>query len=122
MNKSVAQQIRRLRQNNDLSQDNMADELGITKGAYSKIERGITAISVDRLAQIAGVFKVDIITFFRPATLSSEVAEQMPQYGFATKSELEELANMINALRSEIQNVKKQLEETRKPSGRKSKK
>lgn len=121
MNKSVAQQIRRLRQNSDLSQDNMADELGITKGAYSKIERGLTAISVDRLAQIAAVFQVEVASFFKTTKNISLSAEGEHHYGFATKGELEELVNMINALRNEILSMKKQLNEEKKPAPKKKK-
>lgn len=109
MNKTIAQKIRRLRQNRDLSQDNMADELGITKGAYSKLERGVTAISVDRLDQIAKVLNVGIGLFFQETSYVGMVEEHLPQYGFATKSDIEELARMITAFREELNNVKKEL-------------
>jgi transcriptional regulator with XRE-family HTH domain len=42
----------------------MAFELGITKSAYSKIERGETNPSVNRLFDIAKILEVDITEFF----------------------------------------------------------
>ncbi len=109
MNKTIAQKIRRLRQNRDLSQDNMADELGITKGAYSKIERGVTAISVDRLEQIANILKVAIHLFFQDTKDIPLAEEHLPEYGFATKSDIEELTRMITAFREELNSMKKEV-------------
>ena len=109
MNKIIAQKIRRLRQNRDLSQDNMADELGITKGAYSKLERGVTAISVDRLDQISKVLNVGIGLFFQDSSYVGMAEEHLPQYGFATKSDIEELARMITAFREELNSIRKEL-------------
>jgi transcriptional regulator with XRE-family HTH domain len=110
VNKTIAQRIRRLRQNADLSQDNVADELGITKGAYSKIERGITAISVDRLHQIAKVLDVHVTAFFEDPEAHTVSAERFPRYGYATKREVEELAGMISAFRAELGNMRKLIE------------
>lgn len=117
MNKIIAQKIRRLRQNRDLSQDNMADELGITKGAYSKIERGVTAITVDRLSEIAGILKVAIHLFFQDTRDMPLAEEPLPQYGFATKNDIEELTRMIAAFREELNSMKKET----KPSSAKKK-
>lgn len=97
----------------------MADELGITKGAYSKIERGLTAISVDRLAQIAAVFHVDITSFFREPKTANEFSEQLPEYGFATKGDLVELVAMIDSLRAEIVNLKKHVNDNQPPAAKK---
>ena len=45
--------IRSIRVKKGLSQENMAHDLNISVTAYSKIERGMTNISLDRLRQIA---------------------------------------------------------------------
>lgn len=42
-----------------LSQQNIADDLGITVAAYSNIERGVTDISVSRVYQIAAILGVN---------------------------------------------------------------
>lgn len=122
MNKSVAQQIRRIRQSRDLSQDNMADELGITKGAYSKIERGLTAISVDRLEQIAEVLKVEITFFFTRHNPLMMAEDLKPEYGYATREELSELSDSIRNLRNEVMNLKDELRQHKPVAGKKLKK
>jgi transcriptional regulator with XRE-family HTH domain len=61
---NVAKRIRleRLRQN--LSQQNIADDLGITVAAYSNLERGVSDITLSRLFQLASIFNKSIHWFF----------------------------------------------------------
>jgi len=59
MSKQVSYKIRMERLRKNLSQQNMADELGITVAAYSNLERGVTEITVKRLYQIAKILKLD---------------------------------------------------------------
>jgi transcriptional regulator with XRE-family HTH domain len=54
---TVAEKIRIERLRLNLSQQNLADELGITVAAYSNLERGVSEISVNRLIIIAGILK-----------------------------------------------------------------
>ena len=49
----IAEKIRRLRRNKDYSQQFMADRLGISQNAYSKLESGKTPIHVDRLREVS---------------------------------------------------------------------
>ncbi len=58
MKEKLAERIRLCRVSKGLSQQNIADELGITVAAYSNIERGITDVSVSRVFQIAEIFDV----------------------------------------------------------------
>jgi transcriptional regulator with XRE-family HTH domain len=48
----IAERIRQLRRNKDYSQQFMADELGISQNAYSKLESGKTPIHLDRLYEV----------------------------------------------------------------------
>ena len=48
----IAERIRQLRRNKDYSQQFMADELGISQNAYSKLEAGKTPFHLDRLYEI----------------------------------------------------------------------
>ena len=50
--------IRKLRLKKDYSQEYMASRLGISQKAYSKIERGETALNHERLYQIAKILEV----------------------------------------------------------------
>lgn len=94
----------------------MAYELGITKSSYSKIERGETNVSIDRLGQIAKVLETDVNTLVSELRKTKPKAED-PQklYGFATKSEIEQVVNMIEALRAEIAALKAEVKGTKKP-------
>ena len=64
MKETVAEKIRLERLRLNLSQQNMADELGLTVAAYSNLERGVTEISVNRLRIIAGILKRSPQWFF----------------------------------------------------------
>jgi transcriptional regulator with XRE-family HTH domain len=56
----LAFKIRRLRELHQLSQEEMAFELGISQPAYSKIERGKTELGVPRLQKIADILKCSV--------------------------------------------------------------
>ena len=63
---NTGEKIRGIRLLKNLSQENMADMLGISRVAYGDIERGKTDISDSRLTQIAEALKVepaDILKF-----------------------------------------------------------
>ncbi len=51
--KNLPQKIRRLRELQNLSQEYLADRLGITRQTYGKIEAGRTGLSIDQLDKIA---------------------------------------------------------------------
>ena len=65
MKEEVAEKIRLTRLTKNLSQQNVADEIGLTVAAYSNIERGITDISITRLFQIAEVLKANPFSFLK---------------------------------------------------------
>ena len=51
----IGQKIKKLRELKNLTQSHLADELGVTQSAYSKIEQGETEVSYSRLEKIAFV-------------------------------------------------------------------
>jgi len=59
--KSLGNTIRIARTQKGLSQYNMADELQISDVAYSKIERGLTNVSISRLNQIAHCLQIPLV-------------------------------------------------------------
>lgn len=107
MKDNIAYRIRKLRESKDYSQENMAGELGISTSAYSKIERGVTDPSIGRIAEIAKILEVDVTYFFDVPV--NKIEESNKTYGFATKSDVEELIRMINIMKQEIANLKKSL-------------
>ena len=86
----------------------MADELGLTHSAYSKIETGKTDPSIGRITQIAEILKVDVTYFFQESPANRMEDNDKP-YGMATKSDIEELTRMINKIKEEIANLKASL-------------
>jgi transcriptional regulator with XRE-family HTH domain len=58
--KKQGERLKLIRISKGMSQDNVAKALGITIGAYSKIERGGTRLNLDRLNQLAGIFNIDL--------------------------------------------------------------
>ncbi|QEC52054.1 helix-turn-helix protein [Anseongella ginsenosidimutans] len=52
---TILQNIRVLRQERKYSQEYMAFRLTFSQNAYSKLERGLTRLTLERLAQIAEI-------------------------------------------------------------------
>lgn len=57
--KKVAENIRRLREYRNYTQDYLAAKLGISQNAYSKIELGYSRINLERLFSIASLLEVE---------------------------------------------------------------
>jgi len=121
--KAVGARIKRIRESQDISRDDVADELEITNSAYAKIERGVTDVNVSRLESIAKILKVNVIDFFPDRKEHSLAVDPARQYGFATRHEVDELTQAIRLLREEIERLKNKIGETGKtPLKRKPKK
>lgn len=58
---TVHKNIRLLREAQELSQENVAEQLNMSVSGYAKIERGITKLNFDKLQKIAQVLNVDIV-------------------------------------------------------------
>jgi transcriptional regulator with XRE-family HTH domain len=74
-NKSVGKNIRTLRHQRGWSQEDVANRLGISIPAFSKIETGVTDINLSRLEQIANIYEVNVVNL-----LSLEAEEPEPQH------------------------------------------
>jgi transcriptional regulator with XRE-family HTH domain len=59
--KNLGDKLRTLRQGKNWSQEDIAHELNLSLPAYSKIERGITDVSLKRLEQIGKLFNLTVI-------------------------------------------------------------
>ena len=73
-NKSVGMNIRTLRHQQGWSQEDVADRLGISIPAFSKIETGVTDINLSRLEQIANIYEVNVVNL-----LALDIEETEPQ-------------------------------------------
>jgi transcriptional regulator with XRE-family HTH domain len=112
--KTIGERIRELRRIKGYTQDNMATDLEITAGAYAKIERGETDPSATRLMKIAEILEVDVTSFFKEAQTTTKAEDPANPYGYASKQELDNLAQMIKQLTKEIEKLKGQMEPVKK--------
>jgi len=104
----IGKKIRQLRVISGLSQDNIADEIGMSHGNYGKIERGEIDIDSSRLITLAKVLKVSVGDFFEESS-KSNLKESKSEYGFATKDEVADLAHAIIKLTKAVERIEEQL-------------
>lgn len=58
INKQIGGRIRIARISRNLSQDNIAEDLGISVSAYSNMERGVVDITIKRILQVSEILKL----------------------------------------------------------------
>ena len=66
----VAERIKKVREGKNYSQTYLAERLGISQKAYSKIENGETKLSVDHLLKISEVLEVSVNELLSAESLS----------------------------------------------------
>ncbi len=62
----IGQKIKKIRELKNLTQEHVAQELGITQGSYSRLELGETEVSYSKLEKISGLFGMkpeEVISF-----------------------------------------------------------
>jgi len=57
---SVNEKIRRIREAKDLTQEQMAEKLGVSQSAYGDIERGDNDPKLSKLQKIADIFEIQL--------------------------------------------------------------
>lgn len=114
MKNPVADKIRLERLRLNLSQQNMADELGITVAAYSNLERGVSEISVSRLFIIAELLKRTPQYFLEESENSNfasdsatgnsyEHTNSLSDQLYRLIQEMQELKNRLNILEAKVE-------------------
>ena len=74
--KLIGDRIKKARKFKGITQDVLAENLGVSIGYVSQVERGITKISLDLLAAISSILECDIASLItESATNSSEYME-----------------------------------------------
>jgi transcriptional regulator with XRE-family HTH domain len=118
----VAERIRLERLRLNLSQQNMADELGITVAAYSNLERGVTEISINRLLKIAELLKVPISVFLSVESENINPKSDTTNSSISDKYISQQLYLVIQEvkhLNDEMKKMKEQLESLSKKKNKK---
>jgi transcriptional regulator with XRE-family HTH domain len=99
-NKSVGKNIRTIRHQRGWSQEDVANRLGISIPAFSKIETGVTDINLSRLEQIANIYEINVVNLL---ALDAEDAEpQVSHLNIAQKKILDREAEIANLQRKVI--------------------
>ena len=70
--KMIGLRIKSKRKELCLTQEMLAEELDVTVGYVSQFERGITKLSLDKLAEISGSLNCDISYFVTGSALENE--------------------------------------------------
>lgn len=60
MNELLGKRIRDLREDRDLTQEQVAIELNISRQKYARIENGVNHITLEVLAKVASIFRVEV--------------------------------------------------------------
>ena len=112
---NLNQKIRTIREQNALSQEDMATKMNMSVNGYAKIERGQTNVSVEKLKQIAQVFNVNVAQLlddnerFVLFTNVDNHSNYSNYFGTNEKLSLEneKLKQLLSAKESEIEALKK---------------
>jgi transcriptional regulator with XRE-family HTH domain len=105
---NVAEKIRLERLRLNLSQQNMADELGITAAAYSNLERGVSDISITRLFQVARILNQTPQWFIEEMTSSKDLFKADIQE-LNVQHDLLILQKEVSFLKQQIQVIQSEL-------------
>lgn len=90
--------IKKLRIEKSISQDFMADKLGLSKNSYGRTERGETELTIERLEQIAVLLNTDI-----QSIVGMSVGEEM-------LAEMTSKVDEMNQMRARIERVDAEFE------------
>lgn len=60
-----ATNLRRLRHNRKLSQEQLAHDAGVDRAYLSRVERAVTYVGLEIIEKLASILEVDPVEFFR---------------------------------------------------------
>lgn len=92
--------IRELREQRNWTQEYMAEQLGLTRNGYAKIERGESTPSLERLDEIAKLFGISVIDLLKLSDKSIilQTRNQQANY-YQNYTNSENLQNEIDKLK-----------------------
>ena len=98
-NKSIGKSIRILRHQHGWSQEDIANRLGISIPAFSKIETGVTDVNLSRLEQIANIYEVSVVQLL---TVDSEQVEVVHSHLNVIQKKLSDRETEIATLQRKV--------------------
>lgn len=117
INKEIGARIKLARINSNLSQDSIAEDLGISVSAYSNMERGAIDITIKRIMQVSEILKLNWIYFLGIPSNNNEHSDKNMQSLNELKisSRLQknkapiDFEKEINFLKNEVSKLKKKI-------------
>lgn len=117
----IGEKIRKIRTLRGYSQEYVSDLLNISQAAYSDIENNKTKINLERIQELAGVFKIDVndlISFDENQVFNNTFLENAKGFFNVKKviaetfdKEREAYLGQIKTLNEEIAYLRKKLDE-----------
>ena len=111
MDKLVGERIRKYRVISGLSQENMAEEIGMSAGNYGKIERGEISISITHLSLISAVLGKSISELVEVSKPVIDISKE--QQSFVQSIDFNVLVSKVKSLEHELNYIKKIIETRR---------
>lgn len=120
----IAENLRKIRDIKGLSQENIADELGISLRQYSRWETGETSLNIEKIERVSKILEVkplDLMTFdeknvfyqshFKKTTNAGNIINHFPkELKELYESQLKLLKEQNVFLKEQISFLQKQLE------------
>ena len=111
---SIRKNIRELRSKLGLSQKEMAERMGVSRVAYSNLERGVTSLRpavLEKIAAIGGIPMEELMLGYVPDEGVTHLREELTrEYGDerarlikAYEDEIEKLGNRVEALENLVE-------------------
>ena len=91
MHKQIGNRIKELRKDKSLSQEQVAEKIGISKQQYTCIENGNGYISLKNLVKIADVFGITVKDI-------TDVLEQKSSLNYNPEEQKQSTINMLNMI------------------------
>ena len=101
----IGYKIRHIREKNGLSQENLAQELGITQPSYARLEKEDQRIKITRLIQIARILKTTVAELIDE---SIEINNKKTMSEIQSYSNIDEKETIINAEKDHILTLKEE--------------
>ena len=103
---AVGARIRGLRELRDISQKELAKQLGVTYQQFQKYETGDNRVSAGRLWEIAKILRTTIVYFYEgidpvPARARRGLAEESPDFSGQPSDQAHELAVAFDHIQDE---------------------
>ena len=109
-NDSIKQNLQRIRLEQNMSQGQMADALGIARNTYRKIEKGRTRLISDtilKVADVIGITPEEVVLGYAPSEeTSGMLKEAREQFNLRIKDLTDDYELKLECLRAEISLLK----------------